>query len=64
MARSQYVGSLLCMTLYADDELGKPLVEMVPDLLPAADRYALDHLKAICELKFCENASAEKLLLI
>jgi speckle-type POZ protein len=45
--------------LPADDELGDPLVEMMIHLLAAADRYALDRLKVICELKLCENVSAE-----
>ena len=43
----------------ADDELGDPLVEMMIHLLAAADRYVLDHLEVICELKLCENVSAE-----
>ncbi|CAD6246719.1 unnamed protein product [Miscanthus lutarioriparius] len=43
----------------ADDELGDPLVEMMIHLLAAADRYALDRLEVICELKLCENVSAE-----
>ena len=42
-----------------DDELGHPLVEMMIHLLAAADRYALDRLEVICELKLCENVSAE-----
>ena len=40
-------------------ELGDPLAEMMIHLLVAADRFALDRLKVICELKLCENVSAE-----
>jgi len=45
--------------LPSDDELGDPLAEMMIHLLVAADRFALDRLKVICELKLCENVSAE-----
>jgi len=45
--------------LPSDDELGDPLAEMMIHLLVAADRFALDRLKVICELKLYENVSAE-----
>ncbi|KXG24474.1 BTB/POZ and MATH domain-containing protein 1 isoform X1 [Sorghum bicolor] len=45
--------------LPSDDELGDPLTEMMMHLLVAADRFALDRLKVICELKLCENVSVQ-----
>jgi speckle-type POZ protein len=46
-------------SLPADDELGDSPIEMLLHLLAAADRYALDRLKVLCELKLWENISVE-----
>ena len=42
-----------------DDEIGDSPVEMLQHLLAAADRFALDRLKVLCELKLWENTSVK-----
>ncbi|CAO2207321.1 unnamed protein product [Urochloa humidicola] len=42
-----------------DDEFGDSPVEMMLHLLAAADRYALERLKVMCELKLWENVSVD-----
>ncbi|KQJ99130.1 BTB/POZ and MATH domain-containing protein 1 [Brachypodium distachyon] len=45
--------------LPGDDELGCSPVEVLQDLLAAADRYALDRLKLICAQKLLEHLSVD-----
>ncbi|XP_066337494.1 BTB/POZ and MATH domain-containing protein 1-like [Miscanthus floridulus] len=42
-----------------DDELGYSPAEMLQHLLAAADRFALDRLKVLCELKLWDNTSVK-----
>ncbi|CAL5013626.1 unnamed protein product [Urochloa decumbens] len=42
-----------------DDEFGDSPVEVMLHLLAAADRYALERLKVMCELKLWENLSVD-----
>ncbi|CAO2192169.1 unnamed protein product [Urochloa humidicola] len=45
--------------LPADEEIGDSLVHTLRRLLAAADRFALDRLKVICDLKLRDNVSAD-----
>ncbi|XP_066384871.1 BTB/POZ and MATH domain-containing protein 1-like [Miscanthus floridulus] len=51
------LGFMYTDALPLDDELGDSPVEMLQNLLAAADRFALDRLKVLCELKLWDNTS-------